>query len=40
MIANPTISGSNINYLAVGANSATYLTDEMLEINNETVTKV
>lgn len=40
IIDSPTVSGSSINFLAVGADSATYLTDEMLEISNETVTKV
>lgn len=40
IIDNLTANGSSINYLAVGADSATYLTDEMLEITNETVTKV
>lgn len=40
IIDSPTVSGSSINYLAVGADSATYLTDDMQEIANETVTKV
>lgn len=37
---SPTVSGSSINYLAVSAESATYLEDTMQEILDETVTKV
>ena len=37
---SPTVSTTSINYLAVGADSATYLTDVMQEISNETVIKL
>lgn len=37
---SPTVSGSSINYLAVSAGNAAYLDDTMLEILDETVTKV